>query len=154
VPPTTDVTGYINNVLDGHTFDLQADSGARSITRLTLGNITVPDIGTCEGTAARDLLASIIFGPKVRIDADGVLWKDDIDVAKTMVAYGYATSGAYPAVAPPFSCAATTTTTIRVIQVPKPTTKPKPKPKPRPKATTPPPAETPAPEPAAPPASG
>lgn len=157
-----DQIGYVINVLDGHTFDLQQDRQA--VIRLTLGNVAVPDIGTCEGAEARSLLARLIAGKQVRIDPAGILWLDDIDVAKAMVSYGRAkdTTGLYAnedAASEDFNCAATTTTTIQEVVIqPQPTTKPTTKPttRPRPKPTVPPqtePVETPAAAPAATPAA-
>lgn len=136
--PTTDLGGYVGNVYDGRTFDLQVgDLGYR---RVVVGMITVADVGTCEGVEARNLLASIIAGHLVRIDSNGVVWRDDIDVAGAMVAYGRATANStrYTSAdmeSVDFDCAATTTTTIRVVVVTRP--KPKPTTKPKPKATTP-----------------
>lgn len=156
-----DLIGYAINVLDGHTFDLQVINGG--VTRLTIGNIAVPDIGTCEGTEARSLLARLIAGKQVRVDPAGIVWLEDIDVAMAMVSYGRAKSAgeryqAADAQSEDFNCAATTTTTIQeVVLQPQPTTKPTTKPtKPRPKPTAPPrtePVETPAAAPAAAPAA-
>lgn len=150
--PTIDLTGYVGNVTDGRTFDLQVGSQA-GYRQVVINLITVPDISTCEGVQARNLLASIIAGHPVRIDSLGIVWKDDIDVANAMVAYGYAKANHTRYVeadmtSVDFSCASTTTTTIQVLTTrpkPKPTTKPTTKP--RPKPTTPAPVQTePAPE--------
>ena len=118
-----DVEGYVNRVGDGRTFDVQLPAGVRTYT---LAHVTVPDMSTCEGTEARNLLASIVFGHKVRIDASGMVWMGDIDVASAMVSYGYAkASDAVYAAADvssvDFDCSATTTTTTPVIVVVRPT---------------------------------
>lgn len=164
--PTPDVEGYVINVLDGHTFDLQSGP-AHAVTRLTLGSILVPDIGTCEGTVARSGLARLIAGKPVRIDPAGTVWFNDIDVAKSMVVDGYAKAATTTYVSEDtasvdFNCASTTTTTIPLVVVaPQHTTKPttpkpkrkaaaataalEPEPEPTPPAATPP-ATTPPPQ--------
>lgn len=130
----TNMTGYAINVLDGRTFDLQPVG--QSPTRLTLGLITVPDIGTCEGTEARSLFAQLIAGKPVTIDSAGILSVGDIpDVGLTMIQYGMAqpsdeAPGYYvedSKLATPFSCANTTSTTVAPVVVvrPRPTRLPR-----------------------------
>jgi len=148
--------GYVVTVLDGRTFDLQPVGPGQSSIRLTLGLIEVPDIGSCEGTAARALFASLIAGKLVSIDSAGILTVGDIpDVGLTMIQYGYAApSASAPGyyvedskLATPFSCANTTTTAVPVVVVQPRPTRPRPKPTRTPAVTEPTPIETPAPEP-------
>lgn len=126
---TTGTEGYVAVVLDGHTFDLQ--DGQR-IQRVVLQHIAVPNINTCEGQGARALLASLVAGKLVRVDAEGAVWVGDIDVAGTMVAYGYATAAANTRYVTAdmnsvdYNCANTTTigvtpTIVLVPQAPRPT---------------------------------
>jgi endonuclease YncB( thermonuclease family) len=82
------MVGYVVSVLDGRTFDLQDAAGM--VTRLTLGNLVVPAIGTCEGTESQHLLAQLIHGHQVRVDPQSVVWRDDIDVGLAMISYGRA----------------------------------------------------------------
>ena len=117
---TTQLSGFVSKVYDGQTFDLQVNSQDR---RYALEHIKVPDGSTCEGADARSLLASLIAGKRVSIDADGIVWLGDIDVAKAMVQYGRAkaSDAAYLTeddTSPDVVCGETTTTTILVIAVP------------------------------------
>jgi len=135
VPPTTTSrVGYVAVVVDGATFDFQDQSSAK---RYVMAHIQVPPIGSCEGDLARALLASMIAGKPVRIDGDGVVWRDDTDVGLTMVSYGYATHvdewyQAADTESPDLNCALTvppTTVgpTIVVVQAPRNTPRPRPK---------------------------
>ena len=82
-----DIEGFAAAVRDGRTFDLQVGPATRPVT---MAHITVADVTTCEGGRAKDLLAAIVIGHKVRVDDDGIVWRDDLDVAKAMVSYGMA----------------------------------------------------------------
>jgi hypothetical protein len=166
-PPTTSsVEGYGITVIDGRTF--QFSVGPQTST-VTIQHLTVPDPSTCEGTQAKNLLGSIIIGHLLRVTSAGTVWKGDLDVGMTMVAYGMANPSDewYQMADTPvdFDCSATTTTAavLTVVETPAPpvqqprprpaTTKP-PATKPpatKPKRTTPP--ATPAPEPEPPPAT-
>jgi hypothetical protein len=125
---TTELSGYVNKVYDGQSFDLQV---GQQVFRFALEHIKVPDLSTCEGTEARALLASIIAGKPVRLDAAGTVWMTDIDVAKAMVQYGRANASDTTYVSEDmasvdFDCASTTTTTIQVIVLPRPTQRERP----------------------------
>lgn len=148
VPATTIPIGYVNNVIDGRTFDIQTTEAGQATKRgLTVAYIQVPPIGTCEGGEARNLLAALIFGKKVTIDAAGLTFLDDLDVGLTMIQYGMATPtadapGYYienSKLATPLNCANTTTTTVvvQIVVPPRPKATPKPTTKPKPKRTTP-----------------
>jgi endonuclease YncB( thermonuclease family) len=149
VPPTIFANGYVNNVIDGRTFDIQTTEAGQATKRgLTVAYIQVPPIGTCEGGEARNLLAALIFGKKVTIDPAGLTFLDDLDVGLTMIQYGMATPtadapGYYienSKLATPLNCANTTTTTVvvQIVVPPQPKATPKPTTKPKPKRTVPP----------------
>jgi hypothetical protein len=74
-------------VRDGRTFDLQVGPTTQVVT---LAHITVPAVTTCEGSRAKELLVAIVIGHRIRLDEDGIAWRDDLDVAEAMVSYGMA----------------------------------------------------------------
>jgi endonuclease YncB( thermonuclease family) len=133
--PIADVNGYVVSVIDGMRFELQVKQATQPGQ---LSHIVIPPLGTCEGDAAKQWLTTVVFGHPVRIDGNGVVWLNDIDVAKAIVAYGYAkaadgTYSAEDAASPDFDCSATTTSTTAPLPVvvipaaPKTTKPPKPK---------------------------
>ena len=135
--PAPDVIGYVSAVSDGTHFQLQV---VTTIMPEVLAHVQTPDPASCEGGEARNLLASIIFGHKVRIDHTGTVWlvdpAGDQDVASIMVAYGYAkaTDAVYADLdsqSPDLDCSSTTTSTtvVPMVVIPKVTV-------PRPKVTT------------------
>jgi len=134
-----DIEGFAGAVRDGRTFDFQVGPASRIVT---LAHITVADAATCEGSQAKELLQAIIVGHKLRLDSEGIVWRDDLDVAQAMVSYGMATAsdGRYAgadAASADVNCTTTpsTSTTHPVV-----TSRPRPTvPRPRPtNATTPP----------------
>jgi len=151
VPPP-EVTGYGQGIIDGRTFQLSVGRETRVVT---MSHIVVPAPGTCEGDSARNMLGSLIIGHQVRLGNDEIVWRDDLDVARTLVQFGMAKAadGKYAdsdSASVDFNCANTTTTApvvavaappVQEPQQPRPKTTTKPKPKP--KRTTLPPETTP-----------
>ena len=138
----SDVEGVVAAVRDGRTLDLQVGPTTRLVR---LAHITVPSATTCEGIEAKQLLAAIVIGHKVRLDDDGIVWRDDLDVAKAMVSFGMANASddlyaAADGSSIDVSCAIGTSTTR-----PQPAGSPPTKPTTtgsRPSGTTPPPTRT------------
>jgi endonuclease YncB( thermonuclease family) len=127
-----DVIGYASDVTDGRTFDLQV--GQDTQRDRTIAYIDVPPIDTCEGIAARDLLAAIIAGKQVTINSAGLTFRGDINVGLAMIQYGQAAPTAdapdsYQRESrqrPDFNCSNTTTTPAPVIIIRPRPTRPKP----------------------------
>lgn len=135
-----DIEGFPAGVRDGRTVDFQVGPTTQLVT---LAHITVADVTTCEGSQAKQLLAAIIIGHRIRLDHEGIVWRDDLDVAQAMVAYGMAkaSDGRYARAdgnSVDVNCANTTSTT----RPPVVSTRPKPTaPRPRPSSPTTPPTQ-------------
>jgi hypothetical protein len=127
------VEGYVVAVRDGRMFDLQVGPTTRLVA---LTHIVTPPLGTCEGDEALRLLGSIAIGHRLRLDPDGIVWKDDLDVAMAMVNFGRAKAtderyAAADAQSVDLDCSATTTSTTLAPVVIQPQSKPKTTSKPR-----------------------
>lgn len=69
-----EVYGVVTNVIDGDTFDLRiekADSRiTNSIERITLADVSSPDMKTVQGPAARDFTYAVLMNKRVYLDID------------------------------------------------------------------------------------
>jgi len=93
------ITGHVTRVIDGDTICLMAEEDESTTLKVRLAAIDAPELKQPYGAEARDLLAELISGKRVRLDWRkrgrygrllGTIWMHGRNINETLVRTGHA----------------------------------------------------------------